>query len=142
MGAFKIGDPNKPPGFKLLPRTVVGSCFPYGVVRRIRFEGFEDGTCPLLSPAPQALLNEVDLKQTGNPNGFKSNFAGEGKGAEKVASSALPRRSAWRSRSDSLQKGTKRYSVFGVRAPLYDVKLRMRIAGESFNRCGALTQQT
>jgi hypothetical protein len=72
VGAFKIGAANKPPGFKLLPRTVVGSCFPYGVVKRIRFEGFEDGTCPLLSPAPQALLNEVVGKQTRSTAGFKS----------------------------------------------------------------------
>src|ERR1700685_153708 len=33
-------------------------CFPYGVVRRIRVEGFGSGKCRRLSPGPRALLNE------------------------------------------------------------------------------------
>jgi len=33
--------------------------FPYGVVKRIRFEEFGGGSRPRLSPAPRALLNEV-----------------------------------------------------------------------------------
>ena len=48
-----------------------GSCFPYGVLKRIRFEGFEDGTCPLLSPAPQALLNEVGWNEARKAAGLK-----------------------------------------------------------------------
>ena len=51
----------------LRPATAGGSqipplrgrpCFPYGVVRRIRFEGFGGGSRRHLSPGPRALLNE------------------------------------------------------------------------------------
>ena len=35
-------------------------CFPYGDVKRIRFEEFRSGSRSRLSLAPQALLNEVE----------------------------------------------------------------------------------
>jgi hypothetical protein len=36
-----------------------GSCFPYGGVKRIRFEDFRSGSCFNLSPEPRTRLNEV-----------------------------------------------------------------------------------
>ena len=36
-----------------------GSCFPYGGVKRIRFEDFRGRACPNLSPELRARLNEV-----------------------------------------------------------------------------------
>jgi hypothetical protein len=32
---------------------------PYGGVKRIRFEDFKGGSCPILSPEPRARLNEA-----------------------------------------------------------------------------------
>ena len=40
-----------------------GSCFPYGVVKRIRFEDFKGRSCPNLSPELRARLNEVKAYQ-------------------------------------------------------------------------------
>jgi hypothetical protein len=46
---------------------------PYGGVKRIRFEDFKGGSCPILSPEPRARLNEarptnVELTRLYNPN--------------------------------------------------------------------------
>ena len=38
-----------------------GSCFPYGGVKRIRFEDFRGRACPNLSPELRARLNEVGI---------------------------------------------------------------------------------
>ena len=42
-------------------RTIPGdrACFPFGAMKRIRFEDSRDGSCRNLSPAPRAHLNEV-----------------------------------------------------------------------------------
>lgn len=57
-----------------------GACFPYGVVRRVRFEGLGDGTCRDLSPAPRAHLNVVGGSK-GRAAGFSTaNSGGRAKG--------------------------------------------------------------
>ena len=55
-GGLRFARPNR--GVQC-PRLARESCFPYGVVRRIRFEGLCDGSGRDLSPAPRAHLNEV-----------------------------------------------------------------------------------
>jgi hypothetical protein len=44
-------------GSVFLPKRF--ACFPYGGVRRIRFQGFQSGSCSNLTPAPGSLPNEL-----------------------------------------------------------------------------------
>ena len=66
----KWGDSPGPAAGGNNPRFA-GACFPYGVVRRVRFEGLGDGTCRDLSPAPRAHLNVVRGRK-GGPAGFST----------------------------------------------------------------------
>jgi len=62
------------PEFRTEPRSVHGNgrpCFPYGGSKRVRFEGFESGSCSHLSPAPGALLNE-EAAQEANRGRFST----------------------------------------------------------------------
>gem|GEM_PF-4416480 len=59
-GALMLAPQHNRWGCKLLSHEAKESCFPYGVVRRIRFDGFWNGSRSTLSPAPRTLLNEVD----------------------------------------------------------------------------------
>lgn len=48
-----------------------GSCFPYGGVKRIRFEDFRGRSCPNLSPELRARLNEVSHTKDAEPAVFQ-----------------------------------------------------------------------
>ncbi len=70
--------PTPPVGPQAPSLLAMGSCFPYGGVKRIRFEDSRSGSCPILSPAPRTRLNKLTFNRQPARGFIKSNRARSG----------------------------------------------------------------